>query len=839
VREYRYAKQRTEVIDFGDQMAHAAMLAERVDRVGAGERTRFATVLLDEYQDTSMAQQRLLVALFGPGYPVTAVGDPFQSIYGWRGASIRNILSFGRDFSEDDEAPAFALSQNNRSGGRILASANAIAEPLREQFPGVGELRPRPGEEDTGEVCTGMYVTSAEETIAVCDAIQAEVAAGRPAHEIAVLCRETKSLAPLIAGLTERKIPMDVVGLSGLLEVPEVVDVISVLEVLHDPTANPQMVRILSGPRWRIGPLDLAHLGSRARALAAPRMAHDESVAQQSTSASETPTLAHELRKAVAGTDPAETISLLEALDDPGPLPYSEQALERFRMLSRELMGLRRVLELPPDAAIAEVINALGLDIELAVAGRPRDHLDALLEQARLFTASGGGTTVGPFLTYLRLAERYGDTLGLAAPTGGGGVALLTVHKAKGLEWHSVYVPSVVDKVFPNTRSRSTPYTSGAVLPYALRGDASDFPAVATWSGNQGVQAFKARIAERESAEERRLAYVAATRAARRLVLTGHWWGPHQQRARGLSPYLEALRAMSERGVVDILHWQPQPGDDETNPALDVHEQYEWPVVADPVVAQQRHAAADLVLTHMSRLRTEVLPAAISERDRTLIAEWDKNIDALLAEVAPTNEREVDRLDVVSATSAVRLLREPAATRRLMRRPLPRPPADAARRGTQFHQWVEAQFGQVPLVDLDGFADDDDSFDTAEMKTLQQAFLSGPYADRSPLAVEAPFQLVLGESTVAGRIDAVYDVDGSDPLLPNDARYEVVDWKTGRHPADDLQLALYRIAWAELNEVPLDSVVATFYYVTTGRLERPASLPDRDQLSSLWEAVAI
>jgi DNA helicase-2/ATP-dependent DNA helicase PcrA len=836
VKEYRHAKQRRDVIDFGDQMARAALLAERVDRVGAGERERFATVLLDEYQDTSMAQQRLLVALFGPGYPVMAVGDPFQSIYGWRGASIRNILSFGRDFSDDEKAPVFALGQNNRSGGRILTSANAIAQPLRDEFPGVGELRPRPGEDDTGEVLIGMYRTSADETVAVCDAIEAEVADGRPPHEIAVLCRETKSFTALIAGLTERKIPIDVVGLSGLLEVPEVVDVIAVLEVLHDPTANPQLVRILSGPRWRIGPVDLALLGSRARTLAAPRRAQRQQPEGVHAASPQTSTLARELLKAVAGTDPAEAISLLEALDDPGACGHSEQALERFAALSRELTALRRVLELPPDAAIAEVIGVLGLDIELAVAGRPRDHLDALLEQARLFTASGGGTTVGPFLTYLRLSERYGDTLGMAAPTGGGGVALLTVHKAKGLEWHSVYVPSVVDKVFPNTRSRSTPYTSGAVLPYSLRGDAADFPLVSTWSGNQGVQEFKAQVAEREHAEERRLAYVALTRAALRLVVTGHWWGPNQQRPRGLSPYLQTLHDLSEHRVVEVLNWQAEPSGDETNPALDIREQYQWPVAIDPVASERRRASADLVLTHMGRLRTEVFPPSANEVERTMIAEWDENIEALLAEAERTTVPGTRPVGVVSATSAVLLLRDPGAARQRMRRPLPRPPADAARRGTRFHQWVEARFGQVPLLDLDGFEDADDPFDT-EMETLQQAFMSGPYAHRSPLAVEAPFQMVLGDSTVAGRIDAVYDVDGGDPALPADARYEVVDWKTGRHPADEMQLALYRIAWAELNGVRPESVVATFYYVATGQLERPDTLPDRATLAALWAAV--
>ena len=423
VRDYRAEKKRRDRIDFGDQMAAAATLAEQVPEVRRGERDRFGTVLLDEYQDTSMAQQRMLVALFGQGYPVMGVGDPFQSIYGWRGASIRNILSFQRDFAGSREVPLFSLAQNNRSGGVILKAANVIAQPLREQFPDVVELRPRPEWREAGELSVGMYRTSADEIEAVCDEIADEVGQGRAPNDIAVLCREAKTFPGVIAGLTERKVPVEVVGLSGLLEVPEVVEVVSVLEVLHDPAANPHMVRILAGPRWRIGPVDLALLGSRARRLATPT----EPVEPADTETSDVVTardLAEELQSAVSGSDPAEVISLAEALEDPGSLHYSTAARERFAQVVTELRSLRDVLDLPPDAAITTVISALGLDVELAVEGRPRDHLDALLEQARLFTASGGGTTVGPFLSYLHLAQRYGDTLGMAAPTGGGGVSL-------------------------------------------------------------------------------------------------------------------------------------------------------------------------------------------------------------------------------------------------------------------------------------------------------------------------------------------------------------------------------------------------------------------------------
>jgi DNA helicase-2/ATP-dependent DNA helicase PcrA len=775
-----------------------------------------------------MAQQRLLVALFGAGHPVMAVGDPFQAIYGWRGASVRNILTFDHDFGDPDPAPIFALGQNNRSGGVILSAANTVAEPLRRQFPEVAELRPQGARADSGDVVIGLYRTAAEEIDAVCDAVAAEVAGGRQPSDIAVLCRESKVFPAVIEGLTDRGTPVDVVGLGGLLELPEIVEVISTLEVLYDPTANPSVVRLLSGPRWRIGPADLAQLGTRAGELAASSHGATRSDTRQGNDQ----TVAAQLHEAVAGIDAAETVSLVEALEDPGPGPYSASARRRFAELAEELRRLRVVLHQPPDVAIARVVSATGLDIELATHGSTTDHLDALLEQARGFTASGGGAGVGAFLSYLALAKRYGYSLAVPAPSGSEGVALLTVHKAKGLEWHSVYVPQVVDGVFPSGQSRSTPLTSPALLPYALRGDAADFPIVTTWTGNKGIAAFKAEVAERERAEDRRLAYVAVTRAAERLVVTGHRWGPTQTTPRDVSPYLQALADHCEAGGGTILHWEPEVVET-TNPALVASVSAPWPPAGDREEAAARESAAALVLAALTS-------PPVSEGDeldddgRERVASWDVDIAALIAEAKRSTVQVVDLPSSLSASWAVALLREPEAAARRLRRPMPKAPAAAAHRGTRFHQWVEARFGQVPLIDVDGLVPEGEAEPDDDLEVLQRAFLAGPYADRKPAAVEAPFQLVLGEQILVGRIDAVYVVAPDDATLPAGSRYEVVDWKTGRHAADPLQLALYRMAWAELHHVPVEQVVASFYYVSSGRVVRPENLPDRKALTEWW-----
>ncbi len=827
VADFRREKRRRERVDFGDQMAAAALLAEQVACVAESERARFATVLLDEYQDTSMAQQRLLVALFGAGHPVMAVGDPFQSIYGWRGASVRNILSFRHDFADPDPTPVFSLAQNNRSGERILDVANAVAEPLRADFPDVVPLRPREAHRGRGEVVAGLYLTCHDEVQAVCDDIAAQVREGRPPGDLAILCRESKAFGDYIEALGQRHIPVEVVGLAGLLDLPEVIDVVSVLEVLHDPGANPSLLRLLTGPRWRIGAHDLALLGARAAELASPRASADV--------VRERPDLEGLLRDAVQGIDPVEAVSLLEALEDPGARPYSGQARERFAALAAELRSLRPGTHDAPDLVLARVIAVTGIDVELATSGAGTRNLEALLEQARTFSASGGGSGLGPFLAYLGVARRYGAAFDVPAPVGTGGVALLTVHKAKGLEWPVVYVPQVSEGVFPNRRTRSTPLTSPAVLPYPLRGDAADFPDVRTWQGNQGIAAFKQEVSDRERAEDRRLAYVALTRAADRLVVTGHWWGPTQSEPRGLSPYLEVVADFCRTGGGVLSRWEPAPDDAATSPVLAVDRSADWPASGDPAAAAARREAAELV-------RAAIAGAVADPGDeldpfaRTRVEGWDADLEVLLAEADRPAASSTVVPAVVSASRVVDLLRDPEVVRR-WRRPLPRRPAAAAARGTRFHEWVEARFGQVPLLDLDGLvpvqADGASDVDTdAELQALQRAFAAGPYADRAPLAVEAPFQMVLDDQLVVGRIDAVYRVD--DPHLPTGVQYEVVDWKTGRHEADPLQLALYRLAWAELQGVPLEAVAATFYYVATGEVVHPTDLPDREALAVWW-----
>ncbi|MFD5692364.1 UvrD-helicase domain-containing protein [Streptomyces rubiginosohelvolus] len=949
---YRAAKRSRDLLDFGDQIALSAELALTRPEVGRILREEFRVVLLDEYQDTSVAQRLLLSALFGSGtqsgaaghaastghapptdhtpptgHAVTAVGDPCQAIYGWRGASVANLDDFPEHFPHADGTPAtrYSLSENRRSGGRLLQLANGLAEPLRAMHEGVDALRPAPGAERDGVVRCALLRTHTEEIDWLADSLAHLVRTGTPPGEIAVLCRTAGDFPEIQAALVARDIPVEVVGLAGLLHLPEVADLVAVCEVLQDPGANASLVRLLTGPRWRIGPRDLALLGRRARLLVHRAGHADDADADQ------------RLAEAVEGTDPAEVISLADALDtflvagdaaDDG-LPFSAEARVRFARLARELRDLRRSLADPLMDVLHRVLATTGLEVELsaspqALAARRRETLANFLDIAARFASLDGEASLLAFLGFLRTAAQYEKGLDNALPGGENTVKVLTAHKSKGLEWDVVAVPGLVTGQFPSGQSRDAWTAQAKVLPHALRGDAATLPALDSFDA-KGIKAFKEEMKEHQHTEELRLGYVTFTRPRSLLLGSGHWWGPSQKRTRGPSAFLEALYEHCAAGHGEIEAWADEPAEDEENPALAERDaDLAWPLPLDTDALARRRAARDTVLAHLERmavqgdeqapayapgpddvpahepwddeppldeppadedwdwdaLPTERPPGAEAEPDpadtasapaphtepaphipaarhpqedpaarhapettgpadrltpeeaRTL-ASWDRDLDSLAGELrrARATVREVVIPAALSATQLLRLAEDPDAFAQELARPMPRPPQPAARRGTRFHAWVESRYEELPLPMLGpdelpgGDESDAEIADERDLAELKEAFERTAYARRTPYRVETPFQITLAGRVIRGRIDAVYRTGDT---------YEIVDWKTTRHrTADPLQLAVYRLAWAELHDLPLDAVTATFLYVRTGETVHPQGLPGRAELERI------
>jgi DNA helicase-2/ATP-dependent DNA helicase PcrA len=848
VDEYRLARTVRDLVDFSDQMRFGARLARECREVGAALREQFRVVLLDEYQDTSVAQRVMLTGLFGGGHPVTAVGDPLQAIYGFRGASVANIDGFPQHFPRRDgrPAPTLTLAENRRSGIRILDAANELASPLRALHPQVAPLvAPATSRKPAGGLRVALHETYAEEISWVADRVGEIVAGGevRPA-EVAILCRARSDFPALVRALGERDVPVDVVGLDGLLAMPEVAEVVAVLEVLHDSTANPSLVRLLSGPRWRIGLRDLALLGDRAAHLAGSHGRREDADVDQ------------QLDDAVAGVDPADIVSLLDAVDDPGRLPYDPVALVRFAALSAEIRSLRRSIGDPLPDLVHRVITVTGLDVEMSASPEVlrlhrAEGLAAFVELVAGFADAEGDTGVSAFLTWLRMAARFGKVPELDRPARADAVQLMTVHRSKGLEWPVVVLPSLTAGVFPDDQGMTRWTSNAKVVPFPLRGDAASLPVLPGFRAKDHT-AFKYLCGDHNLLDELRLGYVAVTRAEQLVVASGSWWGPTQQDARGPSRFLTTLheRCVAGEGTVDV--WAPTPGPDETSPTYGVPVDVAWPPLpGSDLRARATAVAADVrdgsELT-VDDLRTEQADLAadtglwdepsplfgLAADDVELVRGWDDDVALLLEELRA--ERSATRVVALpaslSASDLLRLAADPDAFTRRLARPVPAAPAPAARRGTRFHAWVEAHFGIAPLLDPDdlpGAADAGIDSDDA-LAAMQATFLASAYSDRSPIGLEVPFALVLAGRVVPGRIDAVFASVAPD----GSTRYEVVDWKTTqKHDSDPLQLAIYRVAYAELAGVPLDRVDAAFLYVRDGAVVRPEGLVDRAALEAL------
>ena len=850
VGRYRARKAEAGLMDFGDQIAACARLAQGHPEVARLLRAQFRVVLLDEYQDTSVAQRLLLSGLFGAGagpegegspggHPVTAVGDPCQAIYGWRGASVANLDDFPLHFPQADGSPAarYSLSENRRSGGRLLDFANGLAAPLRELHQGVSALRPAPGAEHDGFLRCALLDTHDQEVAWLADSIAHLVRTGTRPGRIAVLCRAGRDLFPdMHAALVARDVPVEVVGLSGLLHLPEVADLVATCEVLQDPTANAALVRLLIGPRWRIGPRDLALLGRRAQALVRVHGGPGGSGQDR-------------LADAVAGTDPTEVVSLADALESflhpdgrgEPELPVSPEARARFAQLAAEIRDLRRVLAEPLMDVLHRVLAVTGLEVELsasphALAARRKETLNAFLDVAAGFADLDGDPSLAAFLGFLRAAREFDRGLDSTLPGGDDTVKVLTVHKSKGLEWDVVAVPGLVSGAFPAEKGRERWTGRPEVLPHDLRGDGPTLPGTPPWTG-PGMKAFTAGMKEHAATEELRLGYVAFTRPRELLLASGHWWGPSQKRPRGPSPFLEALRDHCERGTGgEIEVWAQAPAEEAENPSLARTADHPWPLPLDQDAQAARRRAGLRVLAglrgeHPQRSESEL---ELVPEEQRLVASWDRDLEALTGELlrARAGRRDVPLPAALSASQLLRIAADPDGFARELARPMPRPPQPAARRGTRFHSWVEARFEPLLLLGEDALpgAEDDLVEDERDLARLKEAFLGTPYAALTPYRVESPFQLLLAGRVVRGRIDAVYRT-GPDA-------FEVVDWKTGRPElADPLQLAVYRLAWAESQGLAPEQVSAAFLHVRSGQVVRPSPLPGRAELEELLMSI--
>jgi DNA helicase-2/ATP-dependent DNA helicase PcrA len=928
--QYRSRKAEAGVMDFADQAAWARRLATdgRAGALMGSERERFAAVLLDEFQDTSTSQIEFLSALFG-GLPVMAVGDPNQSIYGWRGASATALDVFKDRFhgpdGEGGQPPPLGLTVARRNDKAILGVANRLVEPLRQGARvRVGELRPRP-DAGPGRVDSAYFVTQAEEAEAIAAYLSehwSPTLDGPAPKTAAILVRARSRIDAIAEGLEAAGIDYEVIGRGGLLRAPEVRDVVSALTASQDLSRGDAFMRLASSPRFALGIKDLDALNRLARRqepVRAGDVADEEGLTRGSDLAGgagpaggtdqadgEGPAGGGDL---AGGTDPAaggdqagrhqtsapgagaespsslggrvdgaDRFAVLDALDlvmdadDPEATSgISAEGLARLRRIGHVLKRLRQAasyLSLPE--LVLEAEKALDLDLDLLSARGPagRSQINQLVGEAHNYAEGQDQASLDGFLSWLRAEEEIADGLELAdVPQAGAAVQILTVHGAKGLEWDIVCVPGMRDGAFPAVRMTGDPDdrqpsglgwlsdargagASGG-LPWPLRLDQAGLPRFEHTGAADVVEVeaclgdFKRRVGHHFLAEDRRVAYVAVTRAKSHLFLSGFWYATGTKTPCPPSVFLEELAGAR---LVDSSRWAAQPtraplgaeDSDAAGSGFAVWPQIDPAGTRGPALVQ----AAGLVKegrAGLGRLRPghavqllEQLGSELADRAALLIREREQTpaeATVLLPEQA-------------SATTLIGLAGNVPDAVRALRRPVPSEPNRGASLGEEFHRRAALELsalGGKPVRQemLDSslwLAWQADSAAEAQLRSLmaqfrQSRWMSG--AD-SLVAAEAELEIELAGRAIVARVDAVFrDADG---------RIVIVDWKTGRsdrgqaRPLHAEQVRLYQAAWAMRTGARPDQLVGYVHYIMEDLSVPVACPPDYlDQLAARLE----
>lgn len=876
-------------VTFGKQMSYAARLSSEFEEVVDAERRMTKVVLLDEYQDTGQSQRILLSKLFGgserPPLAVTAVGDPMQSIYGWRGATASNLTSFIHDFPNADGTPAqqLNLSTSWRNPEEVLTLANGITADLRKASTDtpVPRLEPKPGAAP-GQVRLALHDTETTERAWLAETMaqtfRAIEAAEKEAPTAAVLVRRNEDAEPLARALREQGLEVEILASGGLLDVPEVADMLALVRVAADPGDDSAALRLLTGDRFRLGAADLAALSQRAGTLSHRR---------SSTDGGEIATIddVRAVLQAMTGTEKIDSAGLAEAAADPGPAKaYTSAGLEAIAAFHAAVSAVRDRIEGGPAHALAIAEAQLGLDVEtrlraLQGGGEGRQQLDALQSYAAAF-AHQPDASVETFLEFLVHARDIENGLAQEVVPQPGRVQILTVHKAKGLEWRIVAVPHLVDKRFPAQKVPDNWINNEFEVPVHLRGDAAgpDTPGgidVPDFTEAEDLKTLEAMIKDHRAQlkagtleEDTRLFYVAITRSEQHLLASGSRWGTAKN-PREPSQFLTALKDLADNqpGLAEIDTWVEDPG--EENPMFAETVTGTWPEAGEPDPAQRAaeqvrdaaplpidvagdEPAAQLVAQVTGRLADDAADLGAETLDPA-IATWAEEAVVHLRHAHGRHQAvvEVEIPARLTATQHVALERDPAGFAANVLRPMPQKPNRFARRGTSFHTWVEHYFDsaeQFLIADDDLPGSGDAEWEEASQRRLREQFLQSDWAQREAVAVEVPFAIRIGGHTKVGKMDAVF----RDPDPDRDG-WIVVDWKTGAQPGAGmdprsqtarkhrrdvaLQLAIYRIAWARLLEertgekVDLDRIRGAFHYIGSGEDVFPEHLPGPEELA--------
>jgi DNA helicase-2/ATP-dependent DNA helicase PcrA len=785
---YIEEKRKRNLVDFSDQVALAVRAIEEFGKQGIAQQYRF--VMLDEYQDTSAIQTRMLAGLFA-NQAVMAVGDPNQAIYGWRGASSANLSSFAKDFGGDQ---VFPLSTSWRSGQAIVEAANLIAQPLATpaQFESTAALRPiklaAAQNAKRSEVFIQIKSDEQSEAMAIANWFLPRIS---PETSGAILVRTKSSMRLLASALEAAGLQVEVTGLGGLLETPEIVDLVAALKVIQRPEAGTELMRVLAGPKYRLSVRDIAELSKLSKKLT-------------------------RIRKEVSSTQP---ITLVETLDEllrestAEMYGGSEIGLSRLRDAAKLFRKMRSQTGMSLSAFAEAVAKELLLDIELLSIPNlknPLGHLDEFYQRIEEFEVFADRPSLEGFLTWLDYAK---DKERFEAPKSGskkGVIQILTMHSSKGLEWDFVAIPQVVKNSFPNQNKESNGWISFGQLPWNLRSDSDSLPKW-QWSKVQNQQefkksheAYKEEVAIRHLREETRLAYVAFTRAKRELLVSASWYKRGGSTPREPSSYLLDLKPIAT--ALELVESAP-----ETNPLDKEVIERTWPINPGPRQPGVKDAA-ELVKAQS--------PSEINGEFQLLLDELDQNRSF---SPPPLPSR-------LSASAFSALHSDAASFSERISRPVPSLFSDQAETGSKFHATLESAFRSGNEIDFEPFLEE-----KPEADVLVKAFQSSRFANQTAQFAELEIQFPIAGFVIVCKLDAVFKTESG---------FEIVDWKTGSSPkneaevnAKSVQLALYRIALSKYLNIGIEKIQTSFFFVGDSKEITPTRLITEIEITEFLESL--
>lgn len=833
VDEFRLMKLSYNVLDYAD-MTRIALELVKFEKVQEQFQNQYKMVLLDEYQDTSIAQRKLLQTLFPSGHPVNAVGDPLQSIYAFRGASSRNISEFTTHFplADGSDSPRFSLPLTQRNGKNIVRAANALTDRLRQAdaHPELSELVAR-DDLHPGIIHIASFETKEEEANWILSEIDKAKALGIAPEQIALLFRERDGIDWALKFLNEANVAAQVRTKTDLLVVPEIVEIISMLRVIAQPAANSAWIRLLTGSRWQIGDRDLAIIGR-----VAANLAHNQRVVGKRD-------LESTLQAAVAGSDLVENTAygdaILEIATNGNP-QLSPEAVLRIKNLNAEIEFLRYHAGEPLKNFVYRVASVSGLLIE-TVAENERikrgmdSNLRTFFSLVADFNSLIGETNLFAFLKWIEDSAKFKKKVEISGIAHKGAVQLITVHSSKGLQFDAVIMPTLAEGIFPSSEGAENWVTNSFVVPLPLRDEKmhstlASYPDANVKWDTKYEKEYDALRKLNDSLEERRLAYVGITRTRKFLALS----------TSAVDPTVKDLRAPSIffKELLEVCLNIVDNGDDENIAIGPIHEFFagknkyindkvtgSWPIeINSDAFVRIKTSAATVKRLMSGTFIPERLPGTIAD-------EWDIAIKAIEAEmsIVESPQKLVQLPESLSVTQIQHLARDEASFVANLIRPMPVEPVAAAAQGTAFHAFIENWAGgrlvsTLPSMDsLD--VTEQERIDTPTLSKYKETFKNSKWAKEFPFVVEAPFAISLGGYIVRGRIDAVYK-DGDN--------YTLVDWKTNaKANADTLQLAIYRLAWADSMNVPLENISASFYYVALDETVTPETFPSREEIIKL------